>query len=156
MPLVTYSQVLGIKIRIFSFEEEEDFIQSPQCPSWMHAVTTVWAKALQSCPTLCNPVDCSLPGSSVHWDSPGKNTGGGCCALLQGNFPIQGGCVQSPQFPSPFADAPVEKEGELACLLPLVPQHIFSDFSQVSAVWKLVLLTLSSTQDTCSTPSSQM
>ena len=25
-----------------------------------------WAKSLQSCPTLCNPVDCSLPGSSVH------------------------------------------------------------------------------------------
>ena len=21
----------------------------------------------QSCPTLCNPVDCSPPGSSVHW-----------------------------------------------------------------------------------------
>ena len=20
----------------------------------------------QSCPTLCNPMDCSLPGSSVH------------------------------------------------------------------------------------------
>jgi len=20
----------------------------------------------QSCPTLCNPIDCSLPGSSVH------------------------------------------------------------------------------------------
>ena len=29
----------------------------------------------QSCPTLFNPVDCSLPGSSVHGDSPGKNTG---------------------------------------------------------------------------------
>ena len=66
MPLVTYSQVLSIKIRIFSFEEEEDFIQSPQCPSWMHAVTTVWAKALQSCPILCSPMDYSLPGSSVH------------------------------------------------------------------------------------------
>ena len=25
----------------------------------------------QSCPTLCNPMDCS-PGSSVHGDSPGK------------------------------------------------------------------------------------
>ena len=25
------------------------------------------AKLLQSCPTLFNPVDCSLPGSSVHW-----------------------------------------------------------------------------------------
>ena len=24
------------------------------------------AKLLQSCPTLCDPVDCSLPGSSVH------------------------------------------------------------------------------------------
>ena len=23
-------------------------------------------KSLQSCPTLCNPIDCSLPGSSVH------------------------------------------------------------------------------------------
>ena len=29
----------------------------------------------QSCPTLCNPMNCSLPGSSVHGDSPGKNTG---------------------------------------------------------------------------------
>ena len=26
----------------------------------------VHAKLLQSCPTLCNPRDCSLPGSSVH------------------------------------------------------------------------------------------
>ena len=24
------------------------------------------AKSLQLCPTLCNPMDCSLPGSSVH------------------------------------------------------------------------------------------
>ena len=24
------------------------------------------AKSLQSCPTLCNPMNCSLPGSSVH------------------------------------------------------------------------------------------
>ena len=24
------------------------------------------AKSLQSCPTLCSPMDCSLPGSSVH------------------------------------------------------------------------------------------
>ena len=43
----------------------------------------------QSCPTLCDPVDCSPPGSSVHGDSPGKNTGVGCHALLQGIFPTQ-------------------------------------------------------------------
>jgi len=36
------------------------------------------------------PHDCSPPGSSVHGDSPGKNTGVGCHALLQGIFPTQG------------------------------------------------------------------
>ena len=46
--------------------------------------------AIQSCSTFCNPTDCSLPGSSVHGDSPCKNTGVGCHALLQGNFPTQG------------------------------------------------------------------
>ena len=25
-----------------------------------------WSEVTQSCPTLCNPVDCSLPGFSVH------------------------------------------------------------------------------------------
>ena len=43
-----------------------------------------------SCPTLCDPMDCRLPGSSVHRDSPGKNTGGGCHALPQGIAPTQG------------------------------------------------------------------
>ena len=44
----------------------------------------------QPCRTLCDPMDCSPAGSSVHGDPPGKNTGGGCHALLQGIFPIQG------------------------------------------------------------------
>ena len=44
----------------------------------------------QSCPTVCNPTDCSPPGSSVHGDSPGKNIGVGCQAFLQGIFPTQG------------------------------------------------------------------
>ena len=44
----------------------------------------MWAELLQSCLTLCDPMDCSLPGSSVHRDSPGKNTGVGCYASLQG------------------------------------------------------------------------
>ena len=45
--------------------------------------------ATQLCPTLCDPMDCSLSGSSVHGDSPGKNTGV-CHALLQRIFPTQG------------------------------------------------------------------
>ena len=32
---------------------------------------------------LCRPMDCSLPGASVQGDSPGKNSGVGCHALLQ-------------------------------------------------------------------------
>ena len=43
-----------------------------------------------SCPTLCNPMDCSPPDSSVSGDSPGKNTGVGCHALLQRLFPTHG------------------------------------------------------------------
>ena len=42
------------------------------------------------CPTLCDPMGCSLPVSSVHGNSPGKNTGAGCHALLQRIFPTQG------------------------------------------------------------------
>ena len=40
--------------------------------------------------TLCHSMDCSLPSSFVHGNSPGKTTGVGCHALLQGIFPIQG------------------------------------------------------------------
>ena len=36
------------------------------------------------------PMDCSLPGSSVYGDSPGKNTGLGCHVLLQAIFLTQG------------------------------------------------------------------
>ena len=41
-------------------------------------------------------MDCSPLGSSVHGDSPGKNTGVSCHALLQGIFPTQG---LNPGFP---------------------------------------------------------
>ena len=52
---------------------------------WIWAVPAVMlCLGAQSCPTLCN-----LPGSSVHGNSPGKNTGVGCHALLQGIFPTQ-------------------------------------------------------------------
>ena len=43
----------------------------------------------QSCLTLCDPMDCSPPCSSVHGDSSGKNIGVDCHTLLQGIFPTQ-------------------------------------------------------------------
>ena len=45
---------------------------------------------VQSCPTTCDPMDGSPPGSSVHGDSPDQNTGMGCHALLQGISLTQG------------------------------------------------------------------
>ena len=33
--------------------------------NWVDSVTDVLAQPLQLCPTLCGPMDCSLPGSSV-------------------------------------------------------------------------------------------
>ena len=46
--------------------------------------------SIQSTPTFCKPMVCSPPGSSVHGDSPVKNTGAGRHFLLQGIFPTQG------------------------------------------------------------------
>ena len=44
----------------------------------------------QSCPTLCDPMEFSLPGSSVHGHFPGKKNRMSCHALLPGVFPTQG------------------------------------------------------------------
>ena len=48
----------------------------------------LWTSCLYPMPTLRKLVDCSTPG--CPWDFPGKNTGVGCHALLQGIFPTQG------------------------------------------------------------------
>ena len=44
----------------------------------------------QSCLTLCDPMDCSPPGLSVHGISQAQNTGVGFPFLLQGIFLTQG------------------------------------------------------------------
>ena len=44
-----------------------------------------WNEVIQLCPTLCDPMDCSLH----PWDFPGKSTGVGCHFLLQRIFLTQ-------------------------------------------------------------------
>ena len=56
----------------------------------------------QSCPTLCDPMDCSWPGSSVHGDSAGKNTGVSCHFLFQRNLPNPGIELRSPALQEDF------------------------------------------------------
>ena len=50
----------------------------------------------QSCPTRCDPTECSPSDSSFHGDFLGKNTGVGCHALLSGNLPNPGLESRSP------------------------------------------------------------
>ena len=40
---------------------------SDKSQMWEHHPTEGEGEVAQSCPTLCDPVDCSPPGSSVHW-----------------------------------------------------------------------------------------
>ena len=54
------------------------------------SVMCMCAKLLHLYLTLCEPMDCRSPGSSVQGDSPGKNTLVGFHALLQGIFLTQG------------------------------------------------------------------
>ena len=75
----------------------------------------VHAKLVQSYPTLCDPVDLSPPGSSVHgfsrqeyWSGKKKkNTGVGCRALLQGICLTPGSnpCLSSPVLAGRFWEA---------------------------------------------------
>ena len=58
--------------------------------SMFPALCAVLCLVAQLYPILCDSMDYSLPGSSVHGDSPGNNTGVGYHALLQGIFPTQG------------------------------------------------------------------
>ena len=58
----------------------------------------VYVLVAQLCPTMgfpmlapgSDPTDSRPPGSSIHGDSPGKNTGVGCHFLFQIIFPTQG------------------------------------------------------------------
>ena len=85
------------------------------------------AKSLQSCPTLYDPIDCSLPGFSVHvfsciLYSPGKNTGVGCHFLLE--------CMK------------VESESEVtqSCLTLSDPMDCSSPGSSIHGIFRATVL----------------
>ena len=70
---------------------------------------------VQSCLTVCDPMDCSQPGSSVHRDSPGKDTGVGCHFLLQGIFQakvktmsLESPALQADSLPTELSGMPLD------------------------------------------------
>ena len=84
-------------------------------PLWIHLellniACGVLRLVIQSCSTLCNPMDYGSPGSSVHGDSPGKNTGVSCHALPWGSSQPRD---QKPRSPALQADSlPAELPGK--------------------------------------------
>ena len=58
----------------------------------------MYAKSLQSCSTLCDPIGCSLPGSSVHGILQARVLGG-LPGFSPGNLPNPG--IEPPSLMSP-------------------------------------------------------
>ena len=79
----TQGNLLWVSHYSFTFiQKDNSFLAPRQKPDFFPGVLACllnWFSHVW----LCNP-DCSPPGSSVHWDPPGKNTGVVCHALLQG------------------------------------------------------------------------
>ena len=109
----------------------------------------------QSCPTLCDPMDCRPPGSSVPGDFPGKNTGVGCHGLLQGFFPTQGsnpglphcrrvlyqlnhkemGPIQINHYSRMCTQRPTEATGPTPLTVIFRASHLFSHHEKMSKVF---------------------
>ena len=89
-------------IQLYRLYYSSGWLSQDQCLLWTHSrevfqrlsnAKLTWraSSVTQSCLTLCNPMDYNPVGSSVPWDSPGKNPGVGCHFLLQGvNLPDPG------------------------------------------------------------------
>ena len=62
----------------------------------LSTINRILTVLVQACLTLCDPMDCSPPGSTVRGNFPGKNARVGCHALLQGIFRTQESKHRSP------------------------------------------------------------
>ena len=111
---------MGIRSQTSEQERFEMPMMHPRCDPECEAEVQIklWTRGhsglgvrlvAQLCLTLNDPMDCSPPGSSVHGNSPGKNTAVGCHALLQGIFPTPEIGPRSPalQVGSLLSESPI-------------------------------------------------
>ena len=64
-PLAIYFTYGNASFLITSFHASHPLLPSSQAHKSIPYICFSTAKSLQSCPTLCDPTDCSLPGSPV-------------------------------------------------------------------------------------------
>ena len=96
-----YSAFAGVRIAVTTVLVRWSLLEltalSVQCglphfafPLFIFSLCVLSCSVVSDSLTLCKAMDCRLPSSSVHGDSPGQNTGVGSLFLLQGIFPSQG------------------------------------------------------------------
>ena len=84
-------------------------------------ITCMRAKSLQSRPTPCNPMDCSLPGFSVHGSLQAR--------ILEWVFMSSSGDLPDPWVKPASLTTPVSAKGSL---LPVPPGKLQRDWGQTS------------------------
>ena len=104
--MIFYFLTNGLIIEVFTHVDKQSLFFVPSCGR---------AKSLQSCLTLCDRMDCSPAGFSVHGILQARNTGVGCHFLLQGSLPDPGIKSSSPALQ---ADAPLSHQGSLPSSVP--------------------------------------
>ena len=96
-PKKTHRWPTGTQKDVQHHKSSERCISKPQWGITSHLTEcAVLCLVAQLCLTLCDLMDCSPPCPFVHGDFPGKNTGVGFQALLQGNLPNSGIETRSP------------------------------------------------------------
>ena len=112
---------------------------------WQNTSTPTRKEVLCCCDVLvpsvmshfCDPMDCSPQGSSVHGDSPGKNTGSQLPCPAPGDHPNPGIIPQSPplQVDSLPAESPGKPKNTGVGSLPLLQgSFLIQELNQVSSI----------------------
>ena len=98
----------------------------------MFKKTNAWL-VTQSCPTLCDPMDCSPSGSSVLGDSSGKNTGVGCHALPNPRIKPRSPTLQADSLPTePQGNPKNPGVGSLSLLQGIFPTQESTGVSRIA------------------------
>ena len=82
--LPRYKENKRKKETLTAFFSQLFFTMTPQTSQSSLKFANTSSEVIQSCLTLCDPMDCSPPRLLHPWDFPSKNTGVGCHFLLQG------------------------------------------------------------------------